>query len=367
MALLQEDFEPPLSEDKQKTKNLSQNSSKIKNHLSNIFSKLASAIFLLGSQTKKVLNFLGKFRVNFINSALPIFAVTRKYLPHIAIGFITFVVVVSNFVIRYAEGHVNNYLVVDPGNEINIAKDAEKYTPMLKDAARSVEIAYAAPADEFAQTTTTVATVYTEREEPLPDNSGSSVYYTVRNGDTLTVLGWKFNVKIATLQYVNDLDTVDLIKPGQQLKIPQSGYEVSSSAIAQRQKEKLAAANKSTASKTTTSSKLVTINRAAGSRNNGYPYGYCTYYVATKRSVPSSMGNAKNWLNSARSNGMATGASPEVGAIAVTGESWWGHVAFVEDVSDGYITISEMNYNGWGVVNRRTLPANSGVVRGYIY
>jgi len=366
MALLQEDFEPPLSEDNQKTKILSQNSSKIKNHFSNIFSKLASAIFLLGNYIKKILIYLGNFRLNFVNSALPIFGLTRKYLPHIAIGFITFVVVVSNFVIRYAEGHVNDFLVVEPGNEINLARDAEKYTPILKDAASSVEIAYAAPADEFAQTTTTVATVYTVREEPLPDNSSSSVYYTVRDGDTLTVLGWKFNVKIATLQYVNDLDTVDLIKPGQQLKIPQSGYEVSASAIAQRQKEKLAAANKTT-SKSSSSSKSISVNLAAGSRNNGYPYGYCTYYVATKRAVPSSMGNAKNWLGSARANGMGTGSSPAVGAIVVTNESWWGHVAYVEDVSDGYITVSEMNYNGWGVVNRRTLPASSGVIRGYIY
>lgn len=367
MALLQEDFEPPLSEDKQKTKILSQNSSKIKNHFSNIFSKLASAIFLLGSYIKKIIIYLGRFRLSFVNSALPIFGSTRKYLPHITIGFITFVVVVSNFVIRYAEAHINNYLVVEPGNEINIARDTEKYTPMLKDTARSVEIAYAAPADEFAQTTTTVATAFTEREEPLPDNSGSSVYYTVRDGDTLTILGWKFNVKIATLQYVNDLDTVDLIKPGQQLKIPQSGYEVSASAIAQRQKEKLAAANKATTSKTTSSSKSITVSGAAGSRNNGYPYGYCTYYVATRRAVPSSMGNAKNWLGSARANGMATGSTPAAGAIVVTSESWWGHIAYVEDVSDGYITISEMNYNGWGVVNRRTLPANGGVIRGYIY
>ena len=367
MALLQEDFEPPLIEDNQKTKNLSQKSSKIKNYFSNIFSKLASAIFLLGSQIKKIPNLLRGIGSVFVKSALPIFTLTRNHLPHIAIGFITFVVVVSNFVVRYAEGHVNDFLVVEPGSEINLARDAEKYTPMLKDAANSVEIAYAAPTDEFAQTTTTVATVFTEREEPLPDNSGSSVYYTVRDGDTLTMLGWKFNIKITTLQYINDLDTVDLIKPGQQLKIPQSGYEVSASALAQRQKEKLAAANKTTNLKSSSSSKSISVNRAAGSRNNGYPYGYCTYYVATKRAVPSSMGNAKNWLSSARSNGMATGSSPAAGSIVVTGESWWGHVAFVENVSDGYITISEMNYNGWGVVNRRTLPANGGVVRGYIY
>jgi surface antigen len=44
-----------------------------------------------------------------------------------------------------------------------------------------------------------------------------------------------------------------------------------------------------------------------------------------------------------------------------------GHVAYVEQVSGGTITISEMNYRGWGVVDRRTLSAYGGVVRGYIY
>ena len=367
MALIQEDFEPPLSEEFEKTKNLSQKTAKIKNYFGRFLSKLASAIFLLENQIKKIVGAFPDLREKFANTILPVFGYTRKYLPHITVGFITFVVVVSNFVIRYAQAHSNEFLVVEPGNEINLARDAEIYTPILKDAARSVEIAYAAPSDEFAQTNTTVATVITQREEPMPDNSGSAVYYTVRNGDTLTSLGWKFNLKIATLKYVNNLSTVDLIKPGQQLKIPQAGYEVSASAIDQREKDKLAAANKSTASKSSSSGKAVTVNRAAGRKNNGYPYGYCTYYIATKRAVPSSMGNAKSWLSSARANGMATGSSPAAGAIVVTSESWWGHIAYVEDVSNGYITISEMNYNGWGVVNRRSIPTGSGVIRGYIY
>ena len=366
MALLQEDFEPPQREEIQKTKNLSQNSSKIKNHFRNFFSNLVSIVSLLGSYIKKALHALGSIRIKIVDSVLVIFGLTRNYLPHLAIGFITLVVVTSNFVVRYAQAHVNDLLVVEPGNEINLARDAEKFTPIIKDAARSVEIAYAAPSDEFAQTSTTVATAFTEREEPLPDNSASTVYYTVRNGDTLTSLGWKFNIKIATLKYVNDLNDVDLIKPGQQLKIPQSGYEVSATAIAQKEKEKLAVANRKIASKATSSTKNV-VSYSAGSRNNGYPYGYCTYYVATKRAVPASWGNAKSWLSSARSAGYSTGSEPAVGAIVVTSESWWGHVAYVEDVSGGNITISEMNYNGWGIVDRRTLSASGGVVRGYVY
>jgi surface antigen len=368
MALLQ-DLEPPSKRGDKKTNILFQKTAKIKNYILNIFSKLAPAFFLLGSIRKTSVIQISEKKSEFSENLLPVYKFSKEHLPHLVVGVIAFVVITSNFVIRFAEANVNEYMVSDPGNEINLAAQANEYTPLLKNSAEAVEKAYAAPTDEFAQTTTTVDTVYTEREEPLPDNSASTVYYTVRNGDTLTTLGWKFQVKVATIKYANDMDT-DLIKPGQQLKVPQAGYEVSANQIAAKQKEKLAAANRSTAYRTSSTSRssYSVVSHSAGSRNNSYPYGYCTYYVATRRAVPSNMGNAKNWLYSASQNDMKTGSSPAVGAIVVTTESkWWGHVAYVEDVSDGYITISEMNYNGWGVTNRRTLPANGGVVRGYIY
>jgi len=362
MALLS-DPEPPLKQGGKKTNILFQKTAKIKNYIFNIYRKLAPAFFLLGSFRRKSVLQISEKKEELSNDLLPVFKFSKEHLPHLIVAVITFVVITSNFVVRFAKANVNEYVVSDPGTEINLAEQADKYTPLLKDSADAVEKAYAASTDEFVQVSTTVDTVYTEREEPLPDNSASTVYYTVRNGDTLTTLGWKFNIKVATLKYVNDIDS-DLIKPGQQLKVPKSGYEVPASQIAARQKEKLAAANKNTKLKT---SSTTVVNHAAGSRNNGYPYGYCTYYVASRRAVPSNMGNAKSWLSSASRNGMATGSSPAVGAIVVTSESWWGHVAYVESVSNGYITISEMNYNGWGVVNRRTLPANGGAVRGYIY
>jgi len=94
-----------------------------------------------------------------------------------------------------------------------------------------------------------------------------------------------------------------------------------------------------------------------------FPYGYCTWYVASKRYVPWS-GNANQWLWNARAMGYATGRTPQVGAIMVTNESWWGHVAYVEAVHGNSVTISEMNYAGWGRVNYRTLSAWYGQ---YIY
>lgn len=86
---------------------------------------------------------------------------------------------------------------------------------------------------------------------------------------------------------------------------------------------------------------------------NTYTPGYCTYFVASRRSVPSGWGNARNWLANARASGFATGSVPQVGAIAWTGAGSMGHVAYTEKVEGNRALISEMNYNGWGVVSQR--------------
>lgn len=99
-----------------------------------------------------------------------------------------------------------------------------------------------------------------------------------------------------------------------------------------------------------------------------FPYGYCTYFVSQQRFVPWS-GNAISWLSGAKSFGYATGNDPQTGAIMVTSEGGrTGHVAMVNSVnSDGTITISEMNYAGWGVTSSRTIPEGYGRIMGYIY
>lgn len=98
-----------------------------------------------------------------------------------------------------------------------------------------------------------------------------------------------------------------------------------------------------------------------------FPYGYCTYYVSQQRFIPWS-GNAISWLSGARSYGYATGDSPQIGAIIVTSEGGWtGHVGIVNAVSDGMITISEMNFEGFGVVSSRTISADFNRILGYIY
>ena len=109
---------------------------------------------------------------------------------------------------------------------------------------------------------------------------------------------------------------------------------------------------------------------AAHPLHDGFPYGQCTYYVATRRAVEWS-GNAVAWWWAARSK-RPEGQVPVEGAIVVFNIGWVGHVAYVEHVNlDGTFEISEMNYHanggGWGRIDYRTIEASDRSILGFIY
>lgn len=99
-----------------------------------------------------------------------------------------------------------------------------------------------------------------------------------------------------------------------------------------------------------------------------FPFGQCTYYVATKVPVPW-MGNAFEWYGNAQAAGWPTGSTPRAGAILVDWESrYFGHVAYVEAVNgDGSFVVSEMNYVAWGVIDTRTIHPGQVPLIGFIY
>jgi surface antigen/LysM repeat protein len=100
---------------------------------------------------------------------------------------------------------------------------------------------------------------------------------------------------------------------------------------------------------------------------NRFSFGYCTWYVYNRRSVPW-LGNAWQWFGAAQSAGYATGQTPRVGAIMVTWESSFGHVAYVESVNtDGSYTVSEMNFVRWDVIDYRTIKPGGVPLIGFIY
>ena len=110
----------------------------------------------------------------------------------------------------------------------------------------------------------------------------------------------------------------------------------------------------------------------ASQGTDDFPYGECTWYVASRRAVTQWGGNAGTWLESA-SPYRPEGDLPIAGAIVVF--DYWplGHVAYVESVSpNGTFEISEMNYSGvpsggWGRVDHRVIQPNDPSVVGFIY
>ena len=105
----------------------------------------------------------------------------------------------------------------------------------------------------------------------------------------------------------------------------------------------------------------------SGPYPNHFAYGYCTWYVANKRYIPW-FGNAIDWWPNARANGQGEGQVPKVGAVMVTRESGYGHVAYVESVNgDGSWVVSEMNFIGWNRVSTRTIHPGQIPLVGFIY
>ncbi len=270
--------------------------------------------------------------------------------------------------------------------------------------------------NEFVRTNGQVTIASTSPVMKDPQEGEGVKVYTVQNGDTVSTIAATYGVTSNTILWANEIDDIDSIKPGDKIFIlPVSGisYAIQKNdtldAIAKKfeaKKEEIIAFNSLPADgdikegqeiiipggqkdepediaptntntiarrqyatpqggtpKVSKSYKKLDGKAGTGHR---FPYGYCTWYVAQKRYVPWG-GNAGTWLYHARAMGYKTGKKPKVGAIMVSSESWWGHVAIVEKVKGSTITVSEMNYRGWGKTSRRTISTKNRVIKGYIY
>lgn len=249
--------------------------------------------------------------------------------------------------------------------------------------------------------------------EKDPDEGDGVKIYTVKDGDTLSTIAQKNNITVNTILWANTVDDEDSIKPGDEIFIlPVAGLKhiVKSGEtlkqIAEEYKadeERIIAFNSLPANGNVESGMEIVIpggekelpkqetsptpliekrtyiatnDLGGGSKttvakshgmSNTFPYGYCTWFVAQKRYVPW-RGNAGAWLYNAKAMGYKTGKSPQAGSIVVTTDNtYYGHVALVTKVSDGTITISEMNYKGWGKTSTRTVSTSDRKIRGYIY
>lgn len=80
-------------------------------------------------------------------------------------------------------------------------------------------------------------------------------------------------------------------------------------------------------------------------------------------------GNARDWLINAKKAGYETGNYPLSGSVMVSGESIWGHVAYVLSVNQNERTfkVKEMNYRGFGVWSERIINFDYPKIKGFIY
>ncbi len=187
------------------------------------------------------------------------------------------------------------------------------------------------------------------------------VTYVVKAGDSLSKIAKEFDTNWKRIFFKNtELENPDVLTIGDELIIPDEDEKLKGRDIPQPAP---AAQPVSTTSQSSTPAYRTAQPVSRGSSaGNTYYAGYCTWYAKSRRpDLPNNLGNANTWASRAAAQGFATGSTPRVGAIAQQGM----HVAYVESVnSDGTVTLSEMNYEGWNVVSRRRAAASSFI---YIY
>lgn len=303
-----------------------------------------------------------------------------------------------------------NQLAMEQGSNLSYAPLVNTVNAVDPEDRNTDNLPAISPAHDFFVAAAQAASV---KEDPEED--GGVKIYTVESGDTVSQIAAAHNITINTILWANDLDNVDSIKPGDKIFIlpvaglnhtVKSGETIESIASQfKADKDKIIAFNDlpangrldvgqeivipggqrevpqatdsslgsrrqyATGGTSTVTESAAGWRKLEGKAGTGhrFPYGYCTWYIAQRRYVPWG-GNAGTWLYHAKSMGYKTGKAPAKGAIVVTTDNArYGHVALVEKVGDGTITVSEMNYKGWGKTNTRVIPTSSRSIRGYIY
>jgi surface antigen len=185
----------------------------------------------------------------------------------------------------------------------------------------------------------------------------TGVQYTVASGDTPETLAGTYSANAAQIVSYNNAEAKGLVV-GAKIIIP-DGVNPQ---VVQVATATVTTVNKSVSATTTNSPQTgsTALTHYAGNFSNSYARGYCTWYVASRRSLPSFWGDAREWYYNAQASGFSVGSKPVAGAVAWTGAGYYGHVAYVESVSGNMVTISEMNATrGWNAVDTQTVPASN--------
>ncbi len=204
-------------------------------------------------------------------------------------------------------------------------KDIQVYTAIAGDSIASVAAKFNVTSDSIRWSNGLSGDALTVgRQLWIPPVTG--IVYVVASGDTPDSLAQKYKITKDQIVAYNDAE-IDGLKVGERIILPDA------------QQPAVRAAYSSYSS----------IGFAFGTSAiygfNGYIPGWCTWYVASRISVPTNWGNANTWDNGARASGWTVSPVPVKGAIAQTDRGSQGHVAIVDEVSaDGsQIKYSDMN------------------------
>ena len=167
----------------------------------------------------------------------------------------------------------------------------------------------------------------------IPPRNG--VLYKVASGDTVASIASKFTADQSKIIAFNNLEIKSLV-PGQTIFVPDGVVPVVTNNVSYSAYGFLPVYG-----------------------DNGYSFGFCTWYVASKISIPRNWGNANTWAYYARYSGWTVSATPVAGSIFQTTAGYAGHVGIVEAVyPNGTMLISEMN--AYGYLDRELTKSGGG-------
>lgn len=222
-------------------------------------------------------------------------------------------------------------------------KDIQVYTTVDGDSVGSLATKFGVTSDSIKWSNALYSNyLSTGSELRIPPVDG--IVYKVRSGDTIDALASRFQAKKELIVAFNDIE-ISGLQVGEYIVVPDGVQPYYTSSF-------------------------TSYSYTPQWAGNGYYYGYCTFYAATRVKVPSNWGNANTWDDYARLSGWIVSSTPVVGAVAQSDMiSSFGHVAVVDEVSaDGLMMrYSDMNaLCGWGCEGHSGwVPINA--YQNYIY
>jgi LysM repeat protein len=197
--------------------------------------------------------------------------VTEYSRVHQALIGLTLFVLLNNALMVHAANttpDIPSEVISDPYQFADTVRLLADYTPNLEEDPDAIAITLEERVSgEFIKTNPLIATLPSDSEAtPSPTQIASAetrskdIKYTVQIGDTLSGIGSKFSLKMATIQVKNNITNVNSLKPGLELLIP--AQDLSDKAIKAADDRKLASAQ--LASSQTAGRRIIATAKAGG-------------------------------------------------------------------------------------------------------